>query len=54
MHSSFDIQLTLQGLVALNLVNLVLIPALSITALAVNIPIVGPIFAKGCALAFGH
>jgi len=54
MHLPFDIQLTLQGLVALNPVNLILIPVLSIVALVTSIPVVGPLFIKGCALAFGH
>lgn len=49
-----NIHLTLQDLIALNPVNLILVPLLSITALVVNIPVVGPLFAKGCALVFGH
>ena len=54
MHLPFDIQLTLQDLVALTPVNLILIPLLGLTALVINIPVVGSLFAKGCALVFGH
>ena len=49
-----NVLLTLQDLINLNSANLILIPLLSITALMVNLPIVGPLFAKGCAFVFAH
>lgn len=54
MYPPFDIQLTLQDLIALNPANLILIPVLSVTALVVNIPILGPLIMNVCRVVTGH